>query len=469
MHSCYASTSSAVYDDSSYHQNQPSNHERPLSRQPDREAPRRSPPPIKVPSAEYQQLSLEKSTFIANPSSKKLLILDLNGTLLVRGAHKPPKSWRRHGPYDPYADPKAVRPLRPVHPRPFMPSFTEFLFHQKTKEWMDTMVWSSAQQPNVDNMVQVCFHEKSQELVAIWARDTLGLSENDYNRKAQTTKDLAKPWAAIFPKFNNPTDDSESSKDPVNVHSALNTFLLDDSPSKASLQPWNHVCIPEYLVQTRIRDLATATYENKVLRAAIKEEPSTQTENPLSDETSPANAEVAPEQSKKRRKKDKKNKKVKAGEAQGDATELDASPPVPDEPPQYDETLLAVIGVLVALKHESNVAAWIRAGGLWAGHAPEDNSLPLVVDESSDMELASEDESPAEKRRRVDSSRLPSSSPQPPPSSLPPSSTPEKLPEPQVELQWFSHPPTISHWIAQGRQALVDLDIKLDPGIITTD
>ena len=31
----------------------------------------------------------------------------------------------------------------------------------------------------------------------------------------------------------------------------------------------------------------------------------------------------------------------------------------------YDETLIAVIGVLDEVKVQTNVAAWIRAGGLW--------------------------------------------------------------------------------------------------------
>jgi hypothetical protein len=36
-------------------------------------------------------------------------------------------------------------------------------------------------------------------------------------------------------------------------------------------------------------------------------------------------------------------------------------------PSPYDETLLAVIGVLDYIRQESNVAGWIRSRGLWAG------------------------------------------------------------------------------------------------------
>jgi hypothetical protein len=34
---------------------------------------------------------------------------------------------------------------------------------------------------------------------------------------------------------------------------------------------------------------------------------------------------------------------------------------------EFDKTLLAVIGIVDALRPESNVSGWIRAGGLWAG------------------------------------------------------------------------------------------------------
>lgn len=86
------------------------------------------------------------------------------------------------------------------------------------------------------------------------------------DRKTPTTKDLSKPW-------------SSPSLPPH--HSAHSTLLLDDSPSKALLQPYNHLRVPPY---------------------------------------SGSNHD--------------------------------------------DRTLLAIIGVLDHVRHESNVAAWMRAGGL---------------------------------------------------------------------------------------------------------
>jgi hypothetical protein len=132
------------------------------------------PAPIPTsPTPEYLSTSLTPSTTLPDPStSRKLLILDLNGTLLLRGAHKG-KS--------PYSNRTARRPLRPVYPRPYIASFREYLFHKKTHAWLDTMVWSSAQPHSVADMVDKCFAERQDELVAVWARDTLGLDDRAYS------------------------------------------------------------------------------------------------------------------------------------------------------------------------------------------------------------------------------------------------------------------------------------------------
>ncbi|KAG6838205.1 hypothetical protein C0991_001081, partial [Blastosporella zonata] len=61
-----------------------------------------------------------------------------------------------------------------------MPAFREYLFHSSTRAWLDTMVWSSAQPHSVNDMVDKAFESHKDELIAIWARDTLGLEEKDY-------------------------------------------------------------------------------------------------------------------------------------------------------------------------------------------------------------------------------------------------------------------------------------------------
>lgn len=131
------------------------------------------PPTLGKPSKEYQSISATPSTPIADPKSlRKLLILDLNGTLVYRSPHA-----RRNVYQQP--NQAAARPLRSVHPRPYLASFRDYIFHPRVKEWLDTMVWSSAQPHSVADMVEKSLG--SQEgLLAVWARDTLGLSEEAY-------------------------------------------------------------------------------------------------------------------------------------------------------------------------------------------------------------------------------------------------------------------------------------------------
>lgn len=164
------------------------------------------------PSAEYiLQATVPSEELPLSSAPRKLLILDLNGTLVVRDKGR-------------------------TYPRPYMPTLRDFLLDRRTQEWLDVMVWSSAQHKNVDKMVERCFFsvqmlgrlmgqpiegmlngeadvsakqaspkgkkreftpkdsnakEREEEnpskpplwkgkLLEVWARDTLGLSQADY-------------------------------------------------------------------------------------------------------------------------------------------------------------------------------------------------------------------------------------------------------------------------------------------------
>jgi hypothetical protein len=129
------------------------------------------------PSEEYLKISLEKSN--GEGLVRKLLVLDLNGTLVYRSPHRSFPGRRGRDVYAQF-NPSKPRPLRTAHPRPYLTSLRNYLFHPSTKCWLDTMVWSSAQPHSVDDMVDKCFEDKIEELVAIWARDRMGLDANDY-------------------------------------------------------------------------------------------------------------------------------------------------------------------------------------------------------------------------------------------------------------------------------------------------
>ena len=201
------------------------------------------------PSMAYLAVASSVSVRAAYPHShRKLLILDLNGTLLLRPK---PRNAKR----------------RPIHPRPYISSFCSYIFHETVKPWLETMVWSSAQPHSVNDMVARCFKDRRDELKTVWARDMLGLDKNDYCmylshllasthimsflfykfrpiyqvRKVQTVKDLERCWSGL--------------PDSLPSHSAETTLLIDDSARKAHLQPHNHLCVSEYTQNMRNRDL----------------------------------------------------------------------------------------------------------------------------------------------------------------------------------------------------------------------
>lgn len=120
-----------------------------------------SDPNPAAPSPSYLATSLTPSHHLLppHPALPKLLILDLNGTLLHRSRS------RSH---------------IHIHPRPYLPTFIHFALHH-ARAWLDTMVWSSAQPQNVNDMVERCFGRRGKaELVGVWARDKLGLSRAEY-------------------------------------------------------------------------------------------------------------------------------------------------------------------------------------------------------------------------------------------------------------------------------------------------
>ncbi|ESK90303.1 phosphoprotein phosphatase [Moniliophthora roreri MCA 2997] len=323
-------------------------------------------------SPDYLSQASGSSQYIADPtSSRKLLVLDLNGTLLLR----PKRSARTKG------EDASLTRTRPVHSRPYIPSFREYLSHPKTLSWLDTMVWSSAQPHSVKDMVERCFGHRTC-LKALWARDMLGLTPELYAKKAQTTKDLSMIWnTRAFTSSPSLASLVSNSNDAKLFHNAATTVLLDDSPKKARLQPWNHVCIREYGTGMRKADLDV--WEG-----------------------------LRPKEKEKKAKKAKKAKKtMKALEVEAVDTPVTELVP-PSSKGTYDETLLAVIGVLEALRHQSNVAAWIRSGGL------------LLAGERGD--LATDKES---------------------------------------DMMWFNDVQISNRWVEKGRNALSELGIAVESGV----
>lgn len=171
------------------------------------------------PTPEYLETASLPPHRLPHPTPK-LLILDLNGTLLFR-----PRNHKVNRIVDMRAS--SAKPVL----RPYLREFTTYIF-----EHFHVMFWSSATPRNVHAMINAATTESQRKLiVASWARDTLGLTPEEYHRKSPCVKDLEKVFRdGVIRKRGLVWDES-------------NTILIDDSLVKAALQPFNHIYIPEFL------------------------------------------------------------------------------------------------------------------------------------------------------------------------------------------------------------------------------
>ncbi|KAJ6520888.1 hypothetical protein DFH09DRAFT_939473 [Mycena vulgaris] len=412
------------------------------------------PPPPTEPSPEYLATSLAEQNN-APPGQRKLLIFDLNGTLLLRSS-------------------RAYAGARKIYLRPYARALVAYISHPTVGAWLDCMVWSSAQAHNVREMVERVFGAAESTgtgpiLRAVWARDTLGLSREAFHQKTQTTKDLAKPWA-FFSGLNSSQQspswsstpsigwDSQStsvsnlaanaatdSDAPDPPHGPHTTLLVDDSPLKARLQPWNHLCVVEYDAAARARDRAAAALPPDELppvpvNASHRHIPNPPRAEPIAAELEALAAEAADagggveapgkDRWRKRRRgaegtvvgvskraRRRERKRLRAAAAGGDV-DADAEP--------YDPTLLAVVGVLAHVRSVGNVAAWVRGGGLAA-----------VVEVGTDAKQEPREDDSTQKET------APASDP----------------------AQWFDSPRVLRAWAARGRTALAELGIDAAPGV----
>ena len=178
-----------------------------------------SPPTITEkppqPAALYLERASAEPQLLATPQ-RLLLVLDLNGTLVYRN-----------------------RGSQSIKPRYELRPFLNYCF-----EHHDVMIWSSARPGNVNGVCYRIFTEEQlDKLVAIWARDTLELSPQDYNEKVQVYKRLDRIWDNQDIQCKHPQYDTGGGWD------QSNTLLIDDSALKATTQPWNHIKIPEFLAE----------------------------------------------------------------------------------------------------------------------------------------------------------------------------------------------------------------------------
>ncbi|KAI8376377.1 HAD-like domain-containing protein [Radiomyces spectabilis] len=153
---------------------------------------------LRSPSPQYMAIAQQPSTELDEPA-RQLLILDLNGTLVSRTKQSS------------------------MYVRPYQAQFLQYIFSN-----FDVAVWSTARPENVANMCRL-FGEFKDQIVMIWNRTHFGLTQAEYYGKTKTVKDLERVWDYFDDEYN-----------------AYNTILLDDTPSKAVVQPYNSIHLREF-------------------------------------------------------------------------------------------------------------------------------------------------------------------------------------------------------------------------------
>ena len=166
----------------------------------------------------------------------------------------------------------------------------------------------------------------------------------------------------------------------------------------------------------------------------------------------------------------KKRKRKGKREVEREASKTEHLPEI-----EYDETLLAIVGILEEVKHQSNVASWVKANGLWGPHPPQnlvDLDVDVLTDPSSREDTATLSDSGRHgerKKRRKDAitAFFEASVDGPKDGSSPNTPTNEIQNQENASETplWFNNPPTMRHWIDRGRSALKTLGIPIEHGL----
>lgn len=195
-----------------------------------------TPPP--APTATDLYLAQARLPVLRSAAPRKLLVvLDLNGTLLVR--------------------PNKMQP-RVFNIRPGVHQLLDYLLDNHV-----VMVYSSAQPANVEAMVDALLSKKRAKfLAAIWGRDKLDLTPAQYKEKVQVYKKLEKVWADEHIQATCPHGQPRWSQ--------ANTVLVDDSHLKALSQPHNLIQVREFTKKQKLTKTETKREQEVVASIVAK-------------------------------------------------------------------------------------------------------------------------------------------------------------------------------------------------------
>jgi hypothetical protein len=170
----------------------------------------------------------------------------------------------------------------------------------------------------------------------------------------------------------------------------------------------------------------------------------------------------SPSTSKKRKRKGKRETDPKQSEVG------------PTHAIEYDETLLAVVGILDEVKFQSNVASWVRENGLRGPHPTRNlvgfDAFPQeIVSTTSDGGSVDSGRIGEGKKRRVDAAVVETPAmddeSEDRGSLRPPTNVKQNQENVSETPLWFDNPPTMQHWVDRGRKALAILGIPIEHGL----
>ena len=151
---------------------------------------------------------------------------------------------------------------------------------------------------------------------------------------------------------------------------------------------------------------------------------------------------------------------------------------------KYDETLLAIVGILDEVKRQSNVASWVKANGLWGpyppqrlintniGEFPDDHFRDGREDAAASSDSGSADSGRRGERKKKRGDAVADVSEanvvgKPRDGSSPYAIPDEKRGQMNTSESplWFDNPPTMRYWVSRGMNALKTLEIPIEHGL----
>ncbi|KAJ7030856.1 hypothetical protein C8F04DRAFT_1397659 [Mycena alexandri] len=216
----------------------------------------------------------------------------------------------------------------PYFPRPYLSALHQYLTHSETRDWLHVAVCTRHPMVDTKRMIRegTPFHLSDFSPVYTPTEMFPKLSPVGRNT-AIHPKDLTVLWNGILPHKR---------------HSPASTLLVDGLARGGAQQPHNLVLLPEYAKPLRRLDLdrfhqLLGTKFSKAQLAATRDRARERLRRSANPKTRPTGYELR-------------------------LTEQGV----------YDDALIAFLGVLEHLKPVRNVAAWIRGGGLFGVHDPEE-------------------------------------------------------------------------------------------------